>query len=346
MNRNTIIFFLINIILGTIIAITSNHWFLIWIGLETNTISLLPIILNTQNRRNTEASIKYFIIQALAAAIILNSALINIWNNGSWLINSPINNISSITITIALFFKLSITPFHFWFPEVINGINLTNGLIITTWQKIAPTIITINIINNLNNNIIIICSTLSIITGAWNGINQTQTRKIMAFSSISHIGWIIIISLYNPNISLIMLSIYIIINSTIFTNFIKNNTINIANSNKNNTINPWNASTTTLAILSLGGLPPLTGFLNKFLALNTLINNNVIIITIPLIIGSLISLFFYLRISFNTNMTNFPQNSLFFINIRNNNNNNINSILNTISIFGIIILPITINFIN
>nr|NP_008381.1 NADH dehydrogenase subunit 2 [Florometra serratissima]AAD05072.1 NADH dehydrogenase subunit 2 [Florometra serratissima] len=345
MNRSIISFFLINIALGTIIAITSNHWFLIWIGLETNTMSIIPIILSIQNRRNVEASIKYFLIQALAAAIILNAALINIWENGSWLINSPINNFSSIIITIALFFKLSIAPFHSWFPEVINGTNLINGLLITTWQKIAPTIIIINIINNLNTNIIILCSTMSIIIGSWNGLNQTQTRKIMAFSSINHIGWVIIISVYNPNISLIMLSIYIIINSTIFINFINNNTINIANSNKNNIINPWNASTTILAILSLGGLPPLTGFINKFLGINTLILNNNIILTIPLIIGSLISLFFYLRIAFNTNMLTFPQNSLFYINLR-INSNNINPILSIISIAGIIIIPIIIIFIN
>nr|YP_010283690.1 NADH dehydrogenase subunit 2 [Cenometra bella]UKZ50756.1 NADH dehydrogenase subunit 2 [Cenometra bella] len=346
MNRNITIFFLTNIIIGTIIAISSNNWFLIWIGLETNTISILPILLSNNNRRNIEASIKYFIINALAAAIILNSALINIWNNGSWLINTPINNISSITITIALFFKISIAPFHFWFPEVINGINLTNGLILTTWQKIAPTIITINIIENLNNEIIITCTTLSIIIGSWNGINQTQTRKIMAFSSINHMGWIILISIFNQNTSLIMILIYIIINSAIFTNLINNNTTNISSTNKNNILNPWNASTLSILMLSLGGLPPLTGFINKILSINILVNNENFILTIPLILGSLISLFFYLRIAFNTNMTNFPQNSLIIINLRNNNNNNINSMLNTISILGIILTPIVINIIN
>nr|YP_009730379.1 NADH dehydrogenase subunit 2 [Stephanometra indica]QHT54544.1 NADH dehydrogenase subunit 2 [Stephanometra indica] len=345
MNRNITTFFTINILLGTIIAISSNNWFLIWIGLETNTISILPILLSNNNRRNTEASIKYFIIQALAAAIILNSALINVWNNGSWIINTPMNNVSSITIIIALFFKLGIAPFHFWFPEVINGINLTNGLILTTWQKIAPTIILINN-NNNNSNIIIICTTISIIIGSWNGLNQTQTRKIMAFSSINHLGWIILISMFNQNISIIMLLIYIIINTAIFINLIINNTTNISNTNKNNITNPWNASTLSILLLSLGGLPPLTGFINKFISLNTIINSNNTIISIPLIIGSLISLFFYLRISFNTNLTNFPQNSIILINLRNNNNNNINSILNTISITGIIITPIIINFIN
>nr|YP_010486845.1 NADH dehydrogenase subunit 2 [Poliometra prolixa]UWI54389.1 NADH dehydrogenase subunit 2 [Poliometra prolixa] len=340
MNRNIITFLLFNITIGTLIASTSNHWFLIWIGLETNTISIIPIIASIQNRRNIEAAVKYFIIQALAAAIILNSVLINVWNNGSWLINTNINNFSSLTITAALLLKLSIAPFHLWFPDIINGINLTNGLIITTWQKIAPTIITINIINNNNNFFLLSCCLLSVLIGAWGGLNQTQTRKILAFSSITHISWIITIAIFNPNISLIMLATYIIVNTTIFVNLINNNTTNIANSSKNRLINPWNASSTVLAILSLGGLPPLTGFINKFLGLNTLIENNAFILTLPLIISSLVSLFFYLRIAFNTNMVSFPQNSLSFLNIRNSNNTMANATVNLISIAGIIILPL------
>nr|YP_010044626.1 NADH dehydrogenase subunit 2 [Anneissia pinguis]QPF24649.1 NADH dehydrogenase subunit 2 [Anneissia pinguis] len=344
MNRIITSFFILNIFIGTTLVILSNHWFLIWIGLETNTMSIIPVILSIQNRRNVEASIKYFIIQAIAATILLNATLINIWNNGSWLINTPLNAFSSNIITISLLLKLSISPFHFWYPEVINGITLTNGLIITTWQKIAPTIILISIVNNLNINIIITCTISSIIVGAWGGLNQTQTRKILSFSSINHMGWIILISIYNPNISLIMLSIYIIINIAIFNSLITNNTINIANANKNNIINPWNASLFSITILSLGGLPPLTGFLNKIIAFNILISNNIILSNIPLIISSLISLFFYLRIAFNTNMSNFPQNSIFLINTRNNNkNNNINTIPLLLSITGIIIAPLLIN---
>nr|YP_010276177.1 NADH dehydrogenase subunit 2 [Comanthus parvicirrus]UFQ22704.1 NADH dehydrogenase subunit 2 [Comanthus parvicirrus]UHY39300.1 NADH dehydrogenase subunit 2 [Comanthus parvicirrus] len=346
MNRINTSFFLINIVIGTILVILSNHWFLIWIGLEINTMSIIPIILSIQNRRNVEASIKYFIIQAIAATILLNAALINIWNNGSWLINNPLNIFSSNIVTISLLLKLSISPFHFWYPEVINGLSLINGLIITTWQKIAPTILIFSIINNLNIFIITICTISSIILGAWSGLNQTQTRKILAFSSINHIGWIILISIYNPNISLLMFFIYIIINIAIFSSLINNNTINIANANKNNIINPWNASLFSLTILSLGGLPPLTGFTNKILAFNTLIANSIILSNIPLILSSLISLFFYLRIAFNTNMTNFPQNSIFLINTRNNSNININSSLFLFSIIGIVILPFLINIIS
>ena len=74
MKRKITRFLIINIIIGTVLAITRKHWFLIWIGLETKTISIIPIISSIQNRRKIEASVKYFLIQALAAAIILKSA--------------------------------------------------------------------------------------------------------------------------------------------------------------------------------------------------------------------------------------------------------------------------------
>nr|WNS59350.1 NADH dehydrogenase subunit 2 [Hyocrinidae sp.] len=341
MNRLIIIFLSNNIILGTIIVITSNHWFLIWMGLEINTLSIIPIIISSQTTRNTEATIKYFIINAIAAAIILNSALINTWETGSWLINNPINNLNSILIISALSLKISMAPFHLWFPDVISGTNLVQGLILTTWQKIAPTIIILNIINSINTNIIIISTILSIIVGSWGGLNQTNTRKIMAYSSITHIGWIILIGIFNQEASLIIFTIYIIINTSIFILIINNNIKNINSINKNNIISPWIAPLITLSILSLGGLPPFTGFINKFISLNVLINNNAILITIPLIIGSLVSLFFYLRIAFNSNLIIFPNNSLLINNIRNKENNFviITSATTIIALSGLVILP-------
>nr|YP_448752.1 NADH dehydrogenase subunit 2 [Neogymnocrinus richeri]AAY51810.1 NADH dehydrogenase subunit 2 [Neogymnocrinus richeri] len=346
MNRNITTLFITNIIIGTIIAISSNHWFLIWIGLETNTLSIIPLLTFLQSPRNIEASIKYFLIQALAAATILNSALINAWTNGSWLINTEFNEINCIIITGALFLKLSLAPFHIWFPDVISGINLLQGLLLTTWQKIAPLIITLNIINTLNLNMILYCSILSIIIGAWNGLNQTQTRKILAYSSISHIGWITITGIFNQNASIIMLLIYITINTSIFLSLTTTNIKNIANINKNNAT--WTAPTITLCILSLGGLPPLTGFLNKLISLNVLTQNNSTLTTIPLIVGSLISLFFYLRISFNSNLSLFPQNALTIINTRNTtpSNTNTNSILITLALNSIIAPPILISILS
>nr|YP_010573824.1 NADH dehydrogenase subunit 2 [Metacrinus rotundus]UZH93083.1 NADH dehydrogenase subunit 2 [Metacrinus rotundus] len=348
MNRAITLFFVTNVIVGTLIAITSNHWFLIWIGLETNTLSIIPLISYIQLPRNIEAAIKYFLIQALAAATILNSALINVWTNGTWEINNPIENINGVIITSALFFKLSIAPFHTWFPDVISGVNLTQGLLITTWQKIAPTIIILNIINNLNFELILICSTLSVVVGSWGGLNQTQTRKILAYSSISHIGWVILTGLFNHQASLIMLIIYITINTSIFLSLNINNTNNISNINKNSNNATWTTPLIALAILSLGGLPPLTGFLNKFICLNILIENNSIITTTSLIVGSLISLFFYLRIAFNSSLTTFPNHALTIFSSRNNlkQNNNINATTLTITLSGIIALPILITLFN
>lgn len=332
-------FFLIKVFTGTILVIIRKHWFLIWIGLEIKTMSIIPIILLIQNRRKVEASIKYFIVQAIAATILLKAALIKTWKKGSWLIKTPIKTFRRKIITISLLLKLRISPFHFWYPEVIKGISLTKGLIITTWQKIAPTILILSIIKNLKIKILTICTISSIILGAWRGLKQTQTRKILSFSSIRHMGWIILISIYNPNISLLMFLIYIIIKITIFSRLIEKKTIKIAKAKKKKIIKPWKASLFSLTILSLGGLPPLTGFIKKILAFNTLITKNIIFSKLPLIIRRLIRLFFYLRIAFKTKMTKFPQKSIFLIKTRNKNKIKLNSSLFLFSIIGIIVFP-------
>ena len=310
MNRRSTTFFLLNIFIRTIIIISRTHWFTIWIGLEIKTISIIPILLKKKKSRTTEASIKYFIIKTVAAAIILKSALIKVWNKGSWLINTKKQLCKTIT-TIALIIKLGIAPFHLWFPEVVRGVKLTKGLIITTWQKIAPTIIILLI--KTKTKLIIVFTTTSIIIRSWKGLKQTKTRKIIAFSSINHIRWIILISIYNLQISLIMLIIYITIKTSIFISLINKKTLKIANAKKKNLIKPWKASILSISLLSLGGLPPLTGFIKKFLRLKILIEKKAKIITIPLIIGRLIRLFFYLRLIFITKMTKFPKNSMLLI---------------------------------
>ena len=342
MKRVILKFFFLKVILGTLIVLTRKHWFLVWIGLETKTLSILPLISFLQKRRSIEASIKYFVIQALAAAILLNAVIIKVWINGSWLIKSPLKEVRRKIIVIALFLKLRISPFHFWYPEIINGVNLIKRLLITTWQKIAPIIITISLIKNLKIKFVLICALLSIWVGVWGGLKQTQTRKIMAFSSINHIGWIVLISAFNPKISLIMFSIYIIIKTSVFLNLILKKIINLANTKKQKLLKPWKASSFILVILSLGGLPPLTGFLTKILTFKVLVNKNMLLYSVPLILGSLIRLFFYLRIVFNTKMSTFPQNSIliFKIRIKKKVNKNICALLKIVSIAGIFLIPI------
>lgn len=210
---------------------------------------------------------------------------------------------------IALSIKLGLAPFHFWLPEVTQGIPLHIGLILLTWQKIAPLSILIQIYHLLDTTITLLLAISSIFLGAWGGLNQTQIRKIIAYSSIAHIGWILAILPYNPSLTLLNLAIYILLTTPIFIALILNNSITINSISLLWNKTPAVLTITSLILLSLGGLPPLTGFLPKWIIITELIKNNCLIIATLMAIMALLNLFFYTRLIYSTSLTIFPTNN-------------------------------------
>ncbi|WP_425183386.1 proton-conducting transporter membrane subunit, partial [Mesomycoplasma ovipneumoniae] len=185
--------------------------------------------------------------------------------SGQWTVIKLFNPIASLLITIALAIKLGIATFQFLVPEVTQGIPLSSGLILLTWQKLAPMSVLYQILPSINLDLILTLSILSITIGGWGGLNQTQLRKIIAYSSIDHIGWITAVLLYNPTITILNLNIYIIITSTIFTLFIANSTTTTLSLS-----HTWNKATNKtilvlITLLSIGGHTPLSGFIPKWI---------------------------------------------------------------------------------
>lgn len=226
--------------------------------------------------------------------------------SGQWTITNIENNTTSILITIALIIKLGLAPFHFWVPEVTQGVSLNSGLILLTWQKIAPLSLLYQIYSSINTNLLLIISLLSIIIGGWGGLNQTQLRKIIAYSSIAHMGWIITIIIFNPNISLLNLLIYIIITSSIFLLLIFSSTTSTLSLSLTWNKSPIIAISSLITLLSLGGLPPLTGFIPKWIIIQELTKNNNVILPTLIAVLALLNLFFYIRLSYSTTLTIFP----------------------------------------
>ena len=296
----------LTIVLGTIIVVTSKKWFIIWIGLETRTLAIIPLLCSKFSPRRVEATVKYFLIQAMRAAILLKGALIQAWLTGSWSVLEPANTVTSILMATALAFKIGLAPCHFWLPDVLQGLPFSRGLIVATWQKIAPLVLLFSIKELVFTKLVLGARIMSVLVGGWGGLNQTQTRKILAFSSIGNMGWIAVTSVYSYNSALAMLLIYLIIKTAIFLifDFLKISTLGHLNVTAQ--LSPSRTIITVLTILSLGGLPPLTGFMIKFFSLHSLIAKNFIALTIALVIGALLRLFFYLRISFNARLILFP----------------------------------------
>nr|YP_008963568.1 NADH dehydrogenase subunit 2 [Petaurista hainana]AFY27210.1 NADH dehydrogenase subunit 2 [Petaurista hainana] len=292
--------------LGTLITLISSHWLTIWVGLEMSLLSIIPILINKANPRSTEAASKYFLVQATASMILMMAVIINFMNSGQWTITNPINQVSSLMITMALSMKMGLAPFHLWVPEVTQGVPLMSGLILLTWQKIAPISIMFQIAPSINSSLIMTMAMLSIMLGGWGGLNQTQLRKILAYSSIAHMGWMMAIITFNPMLTIFNLVIYILLTFNMFLLFYynkKTTTLSLSNSwNKS----PLLISMTHAVLMSLGGLPPLTGFSPKWMIIKELVSNNNVIISTLMAVTALLNLYFYMRLIYSTSLTLFP----------------------------------------
>nr|ACY36886.1 NADH dehydrogenase subunit 2 [Crocidura foetida] len=294
------------ITLGTFIVTMSSHWFLTWLGFEMNMMAIVPILMKKYSPRSMEAATKYFLTQATASMILMLAIIINLMYSGQWTITNMENHTASTLITIALVMKLGLAPFHFWVPEVAQGVSLSSGLILLTWQKIAPLTLLYQIYSSINTNLLLLMSLTSIMIGGWGGLNQTQLRKIMAYSSIAHMGWMMAILIYNPNLSLLNLLIYIFMTSSMFMLLIITSTTSTLSLSLTWNKTPIITVMSLITLLSLGGLPPLTGFMPKWMIIQELTKNNSVILPTLMAILALLNLFFYMRLTYSTALTMFP----------------------------------------
>nr|AEL17488.1 NADH dehydrogenase subunit 2 [Paradoxornis ruficeps]AEL17489.1 NADH dehydrogenase subunit 2 [Paradoxornis ruficeps] len=295
--------FTTSLFLGTTITISSNHWIMAWAGLEINTLAVLPLISKSHHPRSIEAATKYFLTQATASALVLFSSMTNAWYTGQWDITNLTHPTSCLILTSAIAMKLGLVPFHFWFPEVLQGSPLTTGLLLSTAMKFPPITLLLMTSHSLNPALLTYMAIASAALGGWMGLNQTQIRKIMAFSSISHLGWMTIIIAYNPKLTLLNFYLYALMTTAVFLTLNTNKTLKLSTLMTTWTKNPSLSAALFLTMLSLAGLPPLTGFLPKWLIIQELTKQDMIIAATTISLLSLLSLFFYLRLAYCATIT-------------------------------------------
>nr|YP_001876457.2 NADH dehydrogenase subunit 2 [Cobitis choii]ACC97191.2 NADH dehydrogenase subunit 2 [Cobitis choii] len=306
MNPYVLMILLSSLGLGTTLTFASSHWLLAWMGLEINTLAIIPLMAQQHHPRAVEATTKYFLTQATAAAMILFAATTNAWIMGEWDINSLSHPLASTLVIAALSLKIGLAPVHFWLPEVLQGLDLLTGLILSTWQKLAPFALIIQVAPTIDPHLLMSMGLLSTLVGGWGGLNQTQLRKILAYSSIAHMGWMIIILQFSPQLTLLALGMYIFMTATAFLSF------KMSMATKINTLStawaktPTLMATTALALLSLGGLPPLTGFMPKWLILQEMSKQGLPLTATIMALAALLSLYFYLRLCYAMALTISP----------------------------------------
>nr|YP_010000795.1 NADH dehydrogenase subunit 2 [Eulacestoma nigropectus]QOD96707.1 NADH dehydrogenase subunit 2 [Eulacestoma nigropectus] len=303
MNPQAKLVFAISLLLGTTITVSSNHWVMAWTGLEINTLAVLPLISKSHHPRAIEAATKYFLVQATASTLVLFSSMTNALYTGQWDITQLTHPTSSLILTAAISMKLGLVPFHFWFPEVLQGSPMMTGLLLSTVMKFPPMTLLYMTSPSLNPTLLTFMAILSAAFGGWMGLNQTQTRKIMAFSSISHLGWMIIIIIYNPKLTLINFFLYAMMTATVFLTLNSIKALKLSTLMTSWTKSPSLSAMFLLTLLSLAGLPPLTGFLPKWLIIQELTKQGMTPTAMIMSLLSLLSLFFYLRLAYCATIT-------------------------------------------
>nr|AEP94614.1 NADH dehydrogenase subunit 2 [Mimus gilvus] len=303
MNPQAKLVFTTSLILGSTITISSNHWITAWAGLEINTLAVLPLISKSHHPRAIEAATKYFLVQAAASALVLFSSMTNAWNTGQWDITQLTYPTSCTILTAAIAMKLGLAPFHFWFPEVLQGCSLLTGLLLSTAVKFPPIVLLFMTSQSLNPTLMTTMAILSAALGGWAGLNQTQTRKILAFSSISHLGWMAAIIIYSPKLALLSFYLYVMMTAAVFLTLNSIKTLKLSTLMTTWTKTPALSAMLMLTLLSLAGLPPLTGFLPKWLIIQELTKQEMIPTAMTMALLSLLSLFFYLRLAYCATIT-------------------------------------------
>nr|AEP94616.1 NADH dehydrogenase subunit 2 [Mimus gilvus]AEP94617.1 NADH dehydrogenase subunit 2 [Mimus gilvus] len=303
MNPQAKLVFTTSLILGSTITISSNHWITAWAGLEINTLAVLPLISKSHHPRAIEAATKYFLVQAAASALVLFSSMTNAWNTGQWDITQLTCPTSCTILTAAIAMKLGLAPFHFWFPEVLQGCSLLTGLLLSTAVKFPPIALLFMTSQSLNPTLMTTMAILSAALGGWTGLNQTQTRKILAFSSISHLGWMAAIIIYSPKLALLSFYLYVMMTAAVFLTLNSIKTLKLSTLMTTWTKTPALSAMLMLTLLSLAGLPPLTGFLPKWLIIQELTKQEMIPTAVAMALLSLLSLFFYLRLAYCATIT-------------------------------------------
>nr|YP_009250454.1 NADH dehydrogenase subunit 2 [Coptotermes gestroi]AMX22653.1 NADH dehydrogenase subunit 2 [Coptotermes gestroi] len=299
-SNSTKILLLITLVSGMLVSVSSNSWIGAWMGLEVNLMSFIPLMSNIKNMYNTEASLKYFIVQVLASATLLFMVVMKTVTEDLFTLTNVGTPYTPMIVCTPLLLKSGAAPFHWWFPGVMEGLSWENCGLLMTIQKAAPMMLMSYLIETSPFMLSIILA--STIVGAIGGLNQTSMRKILTYSSINHTGWMLMALITGDNMWMVYFTVYSALVLTVLS-VIKLSSVSFINqtmmTNSETKLMKFMMFT---SLLSLGGLPPFLGFLPKWLIIQAMTMNELMPVATMMVIASLITLYYYLKISYSSFM--------------------------------------------
>ena len=309
-------------VLGMMVMISSNDLIVFYMGLELQSLALY--VLATFNRdqvKSSEAGLKYFVLSALSSGLLLYGCSLIYGFSGSTNFNVISNQLNTneyvltfgiVFILVGLAFKISAVPFHMWAPDVYEGSPTSVTLFFTMVPKIAALTVFVRFLYvpflNLIDQwqmIIVFLSIASMLFGAIAAIGQTNIKRLIAYSSIGHIGYTLagLATGSNEGIqsSIIYISIYVIMNLALFSCLLmlkRNDQYyeqidDLSGLSKNH---PLLSFSFLIILFSLAGIPPLAGFFAKFYVFKAVIEQSMYFLAIVGLLSTVVAAFYYLRI--------------------------------------------------
>ncbi|MEL0232441.1 MAG: NADH-quinone oxidoreductase subunit NuoN, partial [Hyphomicrobiales bacterium] len=316
-----IILILISVI-GMMMMVSSNDLVTLYLSIELQSLPLYVLAsIRNKSLKSTESGLKYFVLGALSSCILLYGLSLIYGYAGSiyysdiasTLVDYEIGILIGLAFALAGFaFKISAVPFHMWTPDVYEGSPTT----ITAFFAVAPKIAALGLITRILftalptliedwQSILILLSILSMLLGAFSAIGQSNIKRLLAYSSISHMGFALM-GVINGSIEgvtslCLYLLIYLAMSLAIFISIIalKNGDEHIEDINQLSGLSktkPINAIVISILLFSLAGIPPLAGFFAKFYVLYAAISVELYYLAVFGVLSSVISAFYYLRI--------------------------------------------------
>ena len=309
-------------VLGMMIMISSNDLIVFYMGLELQSLALYVLAtFNRDNIRSSEAGLKYFVLSALSSGLLLYGCSLIYGFTGSTNFDVIATQLNSneyaltfgiVFVLVGLAFKISAVPFHMWAPDVYEGSPTSVTLFFTMVPKIAALSVFIRFLYvpflNLIEQwqmILIFLSIASMVFGAVAAIGQKNLKRLVAYSSISHVGYALagLATGTNDGIqsSVIYITIYILMNLGLFScllmmkrnNEYHENIEDLSGLSKNH---PMLSLSLLIILFSLAGIPPLAGFFAKFYIFKSVIEQSMYFLAVVGLLSTVVAAFYYLRL--------------------------------------------------
>ena len=297
------------VLLGSLIILCSKNLIIIYLGLELQTFSLFILVSkNKSSLKSAEAGLKYFVFGALSSGsylmglyfFFLSGLSLNL-SDFLWLNNNILINLGLLLILVSLAFKLALFPFHFWIPDIYEGSSWDVILLLSTLPKVSVLSVLLSFL--VKSDYLSYLCLISVVVGVLGALNQTKMKRLLGYSGISHMGFMIlgfnIIKNEGYNAGFIYLYIYIltIIPLVVLMNYSSWRSscyiIEVAGKNFTNKIS---SLTWLILFLSIAGIPPLAGFISKWFILWNVLSYQYMFVSLTLILCSAIGVAYYLRI--------------------------------------------------